>query len=110
MPADQVTTELTYRWGGMERRFTPEIYLRSEYVWEQDRFVPQQDFLEPPEAYLLLHGGIRARWRLGADRVLHTELRIDNALDRRYRDYLNRQRYYADEPGRDVRLRLRLEF
>jgi iron complex outermembrane receptor protein len=63
------------------------------------------DWLPPPPAYTLL--GIRAgttfswqqiRWELG--------LQINNLLNTRYRDYLDRFRYYADAPGRNISLRL----
>jgi iron complex outermembrane receptor protein len=37
-------------------------------------------------------------------------LNVSNALNTTYRDYLNRLRYYADDPGRNVMLRLKYEF
>jgi len=38
------------------------------------------------------------------------ELQVRNALDAAYRENTNRFRYYADETGREVALRLKLAF
>ena len=45
------------------------------------------------------------RWAWGA-RDLSAELEVDNLLNTAYRDYLDRQRYYADSPGRSLNIRL----
>ena len=37
-------------------------------------------------------------------------LQVHNALNARYRDYTSLLRYYADQPGRDVRIRLGTSF
>jgi iron complex outermembrane receptor protein len=35
---------------------------------------------------------------------------VDNHFDVRYRDYLSRFRFFADEPGRNVSLRVSVPF
>lgn len=97
-----------------------EISLESKTVFEQNEypdnrftvFVPTTqtteivDLSTPPERYHLLN------FRIGTDLFKTTDfktrinLSVQNLLDRSYRDYLNRQRYYADNLGRNVQLQL----
>ena len=37
-------------------------------------------------------------------------LEVDNILNTAYRDYLNRQRYFADDLGRNFRIQLKLNY
>lgn len=58
------------------------------------------DFMPPPDGYWLLGVSIGASKRMGNTR-LDFRVAIENALNQQYRDYTNRLRYYADEPGRN---------
>ncbi len=78
-----------------------EVRLQHHYVSEQRYLSEVQDFLPPPPAYHLL--------QLSAAATIQTKqlqtrlvLRVDNLLNTRYRDYLNRQRYFADAQGINV--------
>lgn len=85
-------------------------------VWEQNRF-PDNDFIvpvpndqggqdmvqvaisQPPVAYSL--------WGAGVDYAFakaRLSLTTSNLFNTRYRSYLNRLRFYADDVGRDVKL------
>ena len=51
------------------------------------------------------------RCRAGVERVLmgrawNLSLRVRNAANKRYRDFLSRYKEFADNPGRDVTLRV----
>jgi iron complex outermembrane receptor protein len=35
---------------------------------------------------------------------------VFNLLDTKYRDYLNRQRFYADEMGRNFQIQLKINY
>ena len=109
MPADNLTMSLTYRapdWGVLQ---SPNLSVSGNYVFEQTRLLPEQDLLAPPPAYFLLNMslGTELNWK---QQTLHLSVQAENLLNIRYRDYLNRLRYYADEDGRNVRLNLRYEF
>lgn len=41
---------------------------------------------------------------------LTTSLSIQNIMNTTYRDYLNRQRFYADEMGRNVQIQLKFNY
>ena len=84
-----------------------DVTLSASVTWvdRQDHLLPSQDFLPPPPAYTLF--GVRAGklWEW-AGRTVTAEVEVDNLLNTAYRDYLDRQRYYADSPGRSVNIRL----
>lgn len=68
------------------------------------------DFVAPPDAYVNfnLSGGFDLEF--SKERILNVFLSIDNLLNNSYRDYLNRFRYYADDLGRNVSLRVSYSF
>ena len=68
---------------------------------------PRYDYAPPPAGYALLGAEIGATLRLG-QLPLTISLTGSNLLDRRYRDYLDRYRYFTDAVGRNVTLRLHL--
>ncbi|WP_167856445.1 TonB-dependent receptor [Hymenobacter metallicola] len=111
MPADRVETTLRHDW------HKPATRLRGGYaqlgvvaVARQTR-VPDnyeaRDLLAPPAGYTLLNleTGTTIQWgRL----PLTVSVAASNLLNQRYRDYLNRYRYFTDEMGRNVTLRLHI--
>ena len=66
------------------------------------------DISSPPDAYNLL--GMEFHW--GPYSFFSDKARIslifDNILDKNYRNYLNRLRFYADEIGRNVMLQIKI--
>lgn len=81
------------------------IQIQSRYVAEQKHLQPQQDFLAPPSGYWLLGvgGGSDFEWK---KHLIKVSLQTENLLNARYRDYLNRLRYFSDEKGINVMLRV----
>ena len=94
------------------------LSLTNQYVARQNRVptVAQQqengqivftgDFASPPAAYALVGAEIGFSWRVNRQSV-NVILTGTNLLNRTYRDYLDRFRYFADEPGRMVMLILK---
>ncbi len=63
------------------------------------------DFLAPPPGYFLLNGFAKAeKGNLGLS------LQVHNALNTRYRDYLNAMRFFADDLGRNIQLSIHYKF
>jgi iron complex outermembrane recepter protein len=63
------------------------------------------DFLAPPPGYFLLNGFARAdKGDFGIS------LQVHNALNTRYRDYLNAMRFFADDLGRNIMLTIHYKF
>ncbi len=60
------------------------------------------DFLPPPSGYFLVNGLLRMKWKQKNGHDLQLLIRGENLLNLTYRDYMNRLRYFADEPGRNL--------
>jgi iron complex outermembrane recepter protein len=67
------------------------------------------DFAPPPPAYFLLGAEASATLRLGR-RAVTVSVLGQNLLNTSYRDYLDRFRYFADAPGRNVAIKLKFPF
>ena len=109
MPANNLYGELNYRlpkWGKFRN---VEFQLNYKYVFEQKNLLPSQDFVPAPKAYDLVGAkiSIERQWsKLG----LKLFIRGENLLNNRYRDYLNRQRYFADDLGFNVIVGINMSF
>ncbi|MCR5889534.1 TonB-dependent receptor [Hymenobacter sp. J193] len=112
MPADRAEASLRYSF--VER---PAARYRQSYVQLGGSAVARQtrvpdnyaerDYKAPPAGYALL--GLEAGTTIGWGRLpLTVSLAGTNLLNQRYRDYLNRYRYFADEMGRNVTLRVQV--
>ncbi|MGB3798604.1 MAG: TonB-dependent receptor [Lewinella sp.] len=75
------------------------------YVARQWHYEASQDFLPPPPAYTLVGLRLSKLWTWKGKEI-NAEVEADNLLNESYRDYLDRQRYYADSPGRSLNIRL----
>ena len=109
MPADQYEGELKYSFRNDKILRDKTFTVNWQYTFEQFRFDPDLDFLEPPTGYFLL--GLRAAATIPmGENNLDCSIAINNLLNTKYRDYLNRLRYYADEQGRNIMIRLNYRF
>ena len=88
------------------------VYLEANLttVLEQTKVPENSDYLTPPPAYNLV--GIGAGFSIPTfkKQQLIVDFTINNLLNKAYRDYLNRFRYYADEMGRNYSLKMKLTF
>ncbi len=100
MPPTNWRTHLTYT-----LPLEYQLSLTSLWVMRQGRVVPVQDFLPAPPGYALLHAGVSKDLTWGKHQVT-VLLEVENVLNQAYRDYLDRQRYFADAPGRSINFRL----
>ena len=86
-------------------RFT----LSGNWNAEQIRLNEEQDFLAPPEAYFLMDARYSTSIDLKEGRM-DFFIEGENLTNARFRDYLNRLRYFADEPGINFNIGLRYQF
>ena len=109
MPADRIENALLYlrELSGAWRRL--EFGATSLLVARQERIPLGLDFAAPPASYHLLgvSATVERPLRHGA---LRFGVQATNLLNARYRDYLDRFRYYADARGLDVTVRLGYTF
>ena len=74
-------------------------------VRRQDRFVAGQDYAPPPPGYAIVDASFGGMIDLSPSVQMRITLACNNLYDTQYRDYLNRYRYFADDPGRNIILR-----
>lgn len=85
------------------------LSIEDNYTFEQSNFPVEIDFTAPPTAYNLINIKAAADLQLNKTRW-HFTLKVDNLLNTSYRNYLNLQRYFAEEPGRNFVLGVGLKF
>jgi len=88
-----------------------EIFLsfQTDFVARQDRFPAGQDIVDPPDGYILHNLEIGAEIPIGKS-TPRFSINVRNILDTNYRSYQSRYRYFADDPGRDIVLRVAIPF
>ncbi len=80
-------------------------------IIENGDFVPVEvDISTPPPAYHLLHFTSDFQFKVSEHSLATLGLSVFNILDTPYRDYLNRQRFYADELGRNFQIQLKINY
>lgn len=109
MPADRCEMELTYT--AKNTKYFSDAYLSPGglFVSRQWRVPANSDYVSPPGEYFLFN--------LESGFTLHLKKQpvvvgfgIRNILNRSYRDYLDRFRYYTDAMGRNFSLRIKVPF
>lgn len=111
MPSDRImgTLNLNFRAIKSQNWNPTEIQFISQYFFKQNRWNPNQEFLAPPSAYILFGGSISNEFKLFKN-FHKISLTVDNIFNQSYRNYLNRQRFFADELGRNLVLKLDFRF
>lgn len=122
MPADRYEAGLQYSLGDFSKWKESYIKTSVQYVAKQTRVpltgnipvikpdgttVMESDYLSPPPAYTLL--GIEAGSILQTkhQRIQFT-ITVSNLLNVVYREYMNAFRYFSDEMGRNIGLKIKI--
>ncbi|MFK7929382.1 MAG: TonB-dependent receptor, partial [Myxococcota bacterium] len=79
----------------------PELRVWTDLTARQSRVDVEADFAAAPPAYALLGASMDVVLNVGTELRIGAEAR--NLLNTRYREYVSLMRYYADQPGRDIR-------
>jgi iron complex outermembrane receptor protein len=112
MPADRASLSLKYSCNLSPALQECFIGAGAKFVARQTRIpdnFDQVDYPRPPADYFLLDAetGTTLHW---GKQPLYCSLSVNNLLNRSYRDYLDVFRYFLDQPGTNVVLRLRVPF
>jgi iron complex outermembrane receptor protein len=92
-----------------QHRF-PNFNFEAQIV-ENGNLVPVEvDISSPPPGYHLISCRATKKFPLTSKITAETSLWIENLTDRAYRNYLNRQRFYADELGRNIQLQFIIHY
>ncbi|MDG1777976.1 MAG: TonB-dependent receptor [Flavobacteriaceae bacterium] len=101
-----------------------KMELQSQYVFAQNEYpnnnfevyIPETESTEtvdistPPSAYHLLNFNSSIEFKIAKKSLLTVGLGITNITNTSYRNYLNLQRFYADDLGRNFLLNLKLNY
>lgn len=109
IPADRFTGILNINLPEL-KRFKMNVFdFTAMHVARQGLVKASQDFAPVPQAYTVFNADLATEISV-YNHSWNLSFSIQNIFNTRYRDYLNRFRYYADETGRNLVLRLRVPF
>lgn len=111
MPSDRIGNEMTYNFKNSKSFTNSYFSIELQNVFSQKR-VPddkngKQDYKEAPEGYALLNANFSTSFKV-SKLPLTLSLSARNILNKSYREYLNSMRYFMDEPGRNISIRLKI--
>lgn len=112
MPANRLSNEITFNF--KEGKKITDAYLGAEWIHVmQQKNVPndangKQDYKMPPPAYSLISLNASATISVYKSPIT-ISVGVRNLLNTRYRDYLNGFRYFSDEMGRNISIRLKFQ-
>ena len=109
MPSNNIYGEVNYHISTLFGLENIEFQLSNKYVFEQKNLLDSQDFVPPPPGYNLVGLKISSEKQFSKVR-LKSFIKVDNLFNVAYRDYLNRQRYFADDLGINLIVGLNLNF
>jgi iron complex outermembrane receptor protein len=112
MPSDRFSAGAKYAFSINKQVTDCYLELNTDYVLQQTRIPANFDEIDaprPPAAYFLLQAeaGMHIVCR---KQSVNCSITASNLLNTKYRDYMDIFRYFIDQPGTNVALRLRVPF
>lgn len=107
-PSNRAEVFLVLEGKANERGKKPYVKINYLMVAKQNNVPQNSDYTSPPAAYQLLN--LEAASSFGKKQPIEVGISIYNLMNVAYRDYLNRFRYFADDIGRTVMLRVTIPF
>ncbi|WP_324067953.1 MAG: TonB-dependent receptor [Flavobacterium sp.] len=123
MPPFVINNKIQYK---NESWFNLVAELKSELVFRQNHFPNYNfetniivnnaltpvlvDISSPPKGYHLLHFYSEMTFKINKKNSLTTSFSVQNIGNTTYPDYLNRQRFFVDEMGRNIQIQLKFNY
>ena len=113
MPANRLQNEVTYSFINYKKITQSYLSIQVENVMQQSR-VPsdingKQDYKAPPKGYSIAHLYAAATMPI-FKKPVNFNIAVRNVFNTVYRNYLNSQRYFTDEMGRNISIFCKLNF
>lgn len=105
IPSDKFTQQLQWNIPVRGHVSNTFVNISHQFVDKQHNYLTGSDYAPPPPSYHLFGLGLGTQITVGKHQ-LKTFLTIENLTNQTYRDYMNRYRYYVDDMGRNIQLRL----
>lgn len=109
VPANRFENTLKYSPGDLGKLKRFYVSLTGLYVARRKHVPPNSDFAPPPPGYALVNADAGFNLSVGRQE-LSVSFTVSNMLNAVYRDYLDRFRYFMNEPGRNFTMRVRIPF
>jgi iron complex outermembrane receptor protein len=109
MPADRFENSLTYQLKDGKHIANSYISISVVSVLEQTRVPENSDFAPPPAGYTLLNASASMDIPV-KNQFITVGVSANNIFNVRYREYLNRFRYFTDEMGTNISFRVKVPF
>jgi iron complex outermembrane receptor protein len=109
MPPFRISSEVAKTFEPFHAIKDLRIGLEAQYTARASSATRIADYLPPPDAWMVVNLVMGAKYEK-KDLHLAYQVAIDNVMNARYRDYLNRLRYFADDTGRNIRLSIKYIF
>ena len=123
MPPMNISSSIQYKkpeWNGLVLELQSESVFRQHrypnFNFETDIIVDGEfvtvlvDISTPPKAYQLFHFYSEMKFKMFKKLDTTIAFSVQNMLNTTYRDYLNRQRFFVDEMGRNIQLQLKFNY
>ncbi|WP_047415768.1 TonB-dependent receptor domain-containing protein [Cellulophaga sp. Hel_I_12] len=121
MPSANTQNEIVYQNSELNN---VRLSIQSDFVFRQNEFpdnnfevfIPETQTTElidvstPPDAYHLLNFNSSMDFKMNEKSSLTLGFAMTNITNTRYRNYLNRLRYYADDLGRNFLLNIKINY
>jgi iron complex outermembrane receptor protein len=108
-PANRFETGIKYEFEKLLKLEKFYFSLSDLYVAHQSRVPANSDYAPPPKAYNLVALEVGFDLPFGKEKI-SINISATNLFNAAYRDYLNRFRYFSDDVGRNISLRLKVPF
>jgi iron complex outermembrane recepter protein len=109
VPANNARASVSFKKTTLGFLNNAEANLAGSYTARQTRYDASADLASPPPAYFLASGSLEADVPMSGHSVRFA-LSGANLFGQRYREYTSLLRYFADQPGRQLWLRMSLKF
>lgn len=108
MPPFRFQNELTYSFKETKVIKNPYLSANVLVVTEQYQAPANADYLAPPPAYFLVGFSGGVDFNIKNIQTISVAVVVSNLLDNPYRDYMNRFRYFSNEMGRNIQLKIKI--
>lgn len=106
IPSDRMDWGIAFEFG--KKQQTNKLTLSNMLVARQNR-EPDFDLAPAPPGYALINLGYQRQFLIGNDK-LNLGIQIQNLLNSSYKEYMNRFRYFTDDIGRNILLKINYQF
>jgi iron complex outermembrane recepter protein len=105
----QLNLELKNEWMSRQQQF-PNYNFVTKIPINGELTPILVDISSPPKAYHLLHFYSDIKLKINHDLFATVAFSVQNIMNTTYRDYLNRQRFFVDEMGRNIQIQIKINY